>query len=139
MAQFLIITTDSLSLQRSPIMHINCKRLRKRDYVVLLRTLSKFLFYRRINLQKDMITVDFINALQLESTVEFFLYNRDVFSCSDLAFRVYSDVAIKIPQPLPSKNVPILFNLDSYELCFYDAHYYDNCTYDGLDLPYTSL
>ena len=136
MAQFLIISEDSLSLQRSPIMHINCRRLSKRDYIVLLRTLSKFLFYRRLNLQKDKVTLDFINALKLESSIEFYLNNYDVLSCSVLAFRVYLEVAVKCLLPLPSKNVPILFNLDTYELSFYDSHYYDNRIYDGLDLPY---
>ena len=139
MAQFLIISEDSLSLQRSPIMHINRRRLSKRDYIVLLRTLSKFLFYRRLHLQKTQVTLDFINALKLESAIEFYLNNYDVLSRSVLAFRVYLEVAVKCLLPLPPKNVPILFNLDSYELSFYDSHYYDNRTYDGLDLLYTSL
>lgn len=136
MAQFLIISPDSLSLQCSPIMHIDCKRLSKRNYVVLLRTLCKYLFYRRINLQKDKITVDFIYALSLESAIECFLYNRDVFSRSDLAFRVYSEIAVKISQPLPFRNLPIMFNLHSYELSFYDGSYYDTNDDDDFDLPY---
>ncbi|AXF52235.1 MAG: hypothetical protein [Microviridae sp.] len=139
MAQFLIISEDSLSLQRSPIMHINRMRLSKRDYIVLLRTLSKFLFYRRLHLQKNKVSLDFINALKLESAIEFYLNNYDVLSRSVLAFRVYLEVAVKSLLPLPSKNQPILFNLDTYELSFYDPHYYDNHSYDGFDLPYTSL
>lgn len=139
MAQFLIISEDSLSLQRSPIMHINRRRLSKRDYIVLLRTLSKFLFYRRLHLQKTQVTLDFINALKLESAIEFYLNNSDVLSRSVLAFRVYLEVVVKCLLPLPSKNVPILFNLDSYELSFFDGHYYDNRIFDGLDFPYTSL
>lgn len=139
MAQFLIISEDSLSLQRSPIIHINRRRLSKRDYIVLLRTLSKYLFYRRLHLQKNKVTLDFINALKLESAIEFYLNNYDVLSRSVLAFRVYLEVAVKCLLPLPSKNQPILFNLDSYELSFYDSHFYDNHSYDGLDLPYTSL
>lgn len=137
MAQFLIITADSLSLQRSPILHLNRKPLSKRNYIVLLRTLSKYLFYRRIHLQRGKITSDFINALQLESFIEAHLNNRDIFSRSDLAFRVYLDMAVKVPLPLPDYNAPVLFNLDTYELSFYDAHlHYCDKNDDVYDLPY---
>lgn len=137
MAQFLIITPDSLYLQSSPILHFTHRRLSKRDYLVLLRTLSKYLFYRRIHLQKDTITDDFINSLRLESAIDFYLSNYDLFSRPVLAFRVYLDIAVKSYLPLPSRNEPILFNLDTYELSFYDAHLH-NCDNndDVFDLPY---
>lgn len=139
MAQFLIITENSMSLQRSPIMHVNCRRLSKRDYIILLRTLSKYLFYRRLHFHKDEITFDFLSAHRLESRIESFLTCSTYLRLSDLSFLVYVGVASTMCDYSPSDKCPILFNLDSYELSFFDAHYYDNRIYDGLDLPYTSL
>lgn len=139
MAQFLIITENSLSLQRSPIMHVNCRRLSKRDYIILLRTLFKYLFYRRLHFHKDEITFEFVSALRLESRIECFLNCSTYFRYSDLSFLVYLEVGSSMCDFSPSDKCPILFNLDSYELSFFDAHYYDNRIYDGLDLPYTSL
>ena len=136
MAQFLIITEDSLSLQSSPILSINRRRLSKRNYIVLLRILSKFLFYRRISLQKDFITVAFLDAFRLECAIEYHLKNFDVLSRSVLAFRVYLDMAVRVPLPLPDCNAPVLFNLDTYKLSFYDEHYHDTADDDVFDLPY---
>ena len=54
MAQFLVITENSLSLQSSPILHINHQRINKKNYFLLLRTFCKYLFYRRLTFQKKM-------------------------------------------------------------------------------------
>lgn len=139
MAQFLIITENSMSLQRSPIMHVNCRRLSKRDYIILLRTLSKYLFYRRIHFHKDKITFDFVSSLRLESRIECYLTCSTYLTLSDLSFLVYVEVASIMRDFSPSNKLPILFNLDSYDLSFFDEHYYDKRVYDGDDLPYTSL
>ena len=139
MAQFLIITEDSLSLQRSPIIHINSRRLSKRNYITLLRTLSKFLFYRRLHFHNDKINSDFIFALRAEAVIESHLNYSSLFPLSVLSFMVYSDLVATVFDFTLSDKRPILFNLDSYEFSFYDPNYYDNRIYDGLDLPYTSL
>ena len=124
MAQFLIVTPDSLSLQRSPIMHINRRRLSKRDYIVHLRTLCKYLFYRRLSYQKNDITFDFIEALRLECDMAKNLSVSGILPLKELSFVVYQDILFRWSNHDSYEKQPILFNLDTYELSFYDSHSY---------------
>lgn len=139
MAKFIVITEKSLSLQSSPILSVNCKKLSKRDYLVLLRTLCKYLFYRRVSLQKDYITVAFIDALTLEVQMQCILNNSPLFFLSYLSKAVYmSFLPVMRIYCKPCEKRPILFNLDTYELSFFSEYYYDNPddVDDVSDLPY---
>ena len=135
MAQFLVITENSLSLQSSPILYINRRRLSKKNYLLLLRTFCKYLFYRRLTFQKNnQITFDFIQAIQLEST----MYNNlAVFydlPFKKLSYAVYHDVLAHVYFHEISENRPILFNLDTFIFSFFDERY--NMIDDVSDLPY---
>lgn len=134
MAQFLIITKNSLSLQSSPILRINFQRNSKRDYIVLLRTLCKYLFYRRISIQKSDITFAFIEALRLECDMEKNLAISNIIPLKTISFAVYHDILYHLPYTHPYEIRPILVNLETYKFSFYDEHF--NVSDDVLDLPY---
>lgn len=134
MAQFLIITKNSLSLQRSPILRINHLSNSKRDYIILLRTLCKYLFFRRVSLQKKDITFAFIEALRLETIMEQHLAIIDIVPLKTITLAVYNDILYHMPYYEPYEIRPILFNLDTYALKFFNE---DTNTIDEVDdLPY---
>ncbi len=134
MAQFLIITKNSLSLQSSPILRINHLRNSKRDYIILLRTLCKYLFFRRVSIQKKDITFAFIEALRLETIMEQHLAVIDIVPLKTITLAVYNDTLMHMPYYEPYEIRPILFNLDTYALNFFNE---DTNTFDDVDdLPY---
>lgn len=134
MAQFLIITQSSLSLQSSPILRINRQRQSKRNYNLLLMTFCKYLFFRRVSYQKDAITFEFIEALRLECDMEKNLAVFGLIPFRNLSYAVYHDTLARLYQHEPYEKRPILFNLETYEFSFYDEHY--NLSDDASDLPY---
>lgn len=136
MARFLIITENSLSLQSSPIMSVNCKKLSKRNYLLLLRTLSKYLFFRRLSFHKDYITPVFINAHTLEVQIDTYLDCSRLLPMPYLSEAVYLAFLSVMRNCKPCEKRPILFNLGTYELSFFNEHYYDTTDDDVFDLPY---
>lgn len=134
MAQFIVITKNSLSLQSFPILCINHLRNSKRDYLVLLRTLCKYLFFRRVSIQKKDITFDFIEALRLETIMEQHLAVFNIIPLQTTTLAVYNDILFHMPYYEPYEIRPILFNLDTYALSFFNE---DTNTIDEVDdLPY---
>lgn len=136
MAKFIIITENSLRLQCSPILSVNCKRLSKRDYLVLLRTLSKYLFFRRLSFHKDYITPVFIDAHALEVQIDTYLDCSRLVPLSYLSEAVYLAFVSVMRNCKPCETRPILFNLGTYELSFFNENYYDTTDDDVSDLPY---
>lgn len=134
MAQFLVITENSLSLQSSSILHINHQRISKKNYFLLLRTFCKYLFYRRVSYQKDAITFEFIEALRLECDMEKNLAVFGLIPFRNLSYAVYHDTLARLFQHELYEKRPILFNLETYEFSFYDERY--NLIDDVSDLPY---
>lgn len=134
MAQFLIITRNSLSLQSSPIHRINYQRNSKRDYIILLRTLSKYVFFRRLSLQKKDITFEFIEALRLECDVDNSLGVANIIPLKTLTLGVYNAILSHLPFTQPYEIRPILFNLGTYKFSFFDE--FNNFTDEVDDLPY---
>ena len=135
MAQFLIITENSLSLQSSPILYINHQRISKKNYFLLLRTFCKYLFYRRLTFQKKFeITSDFIQAIQLECAMYSNLSVFYDFPFKKLSYAVYHDILAHVYFHEVSENRPILFNLDTYVFSFFDERY--NLIDDVSDLSY---
>lgn len=134
MAQFLIITENSLSLQSSPILRINRQRQSKRNYNLLLMTFCKFLFFRRVSCQKDAITFEFIEALRLECDMEKNLAVFGIIPFRNLSYTVYHDTLAHLYNHEMYENRPILFNLETYDFSFYDERF--NVSDDVSDLPY---
>lgn len=134
MAQFLVITENSLSLQSSPILHINHHMISKKNYFLLLRTFCKYLFYRRLTFQKGEISYDFIQSLQLECAMYSNLAIFYDFPFKKLSYAVYHDVIAHVYFHEVSENRPILFNLDTYIFSFFDKRY--NLIDDVSYLPY---
>lgn len=134
MAQFLIITENSLSLQSSPILRINRQRQSKRNYNLLLMTFCKFLFFRRVHYQKNDITFEFIEALRLECDMEKNLAVFGLIPFRNLSYAVYHDTLARLYQHEPYETRPILFNLETYDFSFFDEHL--NLIDDVSDLPY---
>lgn len=134
MAQFLIITQSSLSLQSSPILRINRQRQSKRNYNLLLMTFCKYLFFRRVSYQKDAITFEFIEALRLECDMEKNLAVFGLIPFRNLSYAVYHDTLASLYQHEPYENRPILFNLETYEFSFFDERH--TLIDDVSDLPY---
>ena len=134
MAQFLVITKNSLSLQSSPIHRINYQRNSKRDYIILLRTLSKYVFFRRLSLQKKDITFEFIEALRLECDIENSLGVANIIPLKTLTFAVYNAILSHLPFTQPYETRPILFNLGTYVFSFFDE--LNNVIDEVDDLPY---
>ena len=134
MAQFLIITKNSLSLRSSPLLRINHLRNSKRNYIILLRTLCKYLFFRRVSFQKKDITFAFIEALRLECDMEKNLAVANIIPLKTLSFAVYHDILYHLPYTQPYEIRPILFNLGTYAFSFFDEH--SNIINEVDDLPY---
>lgn len=134
MAQFLIITRNSLSLQSSPIHRINYQRNSKRDYIILLRTLSKYVFFRRLSLQKKDITFEFIEALRLECDIENSLGVANIIPLKTLTLAVYNAILSHLSFTQPYEIRPILFNLGTYDFSFFHERY--NVIDEVDDLPY---
>lgn len=134
MAQFLVITKNSLSLQSSPILRINHQRISKKNYLVLLRTLCKYLFFRRVSLQKKDITFAFIEALRLECDMEKNLAVANIIPFVTTSFAVYNDILYHMDYYQPYENRPILFNLSTYDFSFFDENF--NLIDAVDDLPY---
>lgn len=134
MAQFLVITENSLSLQSSPIFRINRQRVSKGNYKLLLMTYCKYLFFRRVSFQKKLITFEFIEALRLECDMEHNLSILGCFPFSKLSYAVYHDTLAHLYNHEMYEKRPILFNLKTYEFSFYDEHF--NISDDVSDLPY---
>ena len=134
MAQFLIITENSLSLQSTPILRVNRQRQSKRNYNLLLMTFCKYLFFRRLSYQKNDITFDFIEALRLECDMEKNLAVFGLIPFSKLSFAVYHDTLARLYNHEPYETRPILFNLETYAFSFFDEHI--NVIDDVSDLPY---
>lgn len=134
MAQFLIITRNSLSLQSSPILRINHLRNSKRGYIILLRTLSKYVFFRRLSLQKKYITSEFIEALRLESDIENSLGVADIIPLKTLTIGVYNAILSHLHFTQPYEIRPIFFNLGTYDFSFFDVRHHVIDEVD--DLPY---
>ena len=134
MAQFLVITENSLSLQSSPIFRINRQRVSKGNYKLLLMTYCKYLFFRRVSYQKDAVTFEFIEALRLECDMEKNLAVFGLIPFRNLSYAVYHDTLARLYNHELYEKRPILFNLETYEFSFYDEHF--NVTDDISDLPY---
>lgn len=134
MAQFFVITENSLSLQSSPILHINHQRISKKNYFLLLRTFCKYLFYRRLTFQKAEITYDFMQALHLECDMYKNLSVFYAFPFKKLSYAVYHDILAHVYFHEVFENRPILFNLETYIFSFFDERY--NLIDDVSDLPY---
>lgn len=134
MARFLIITRNSLSLQSSPIHCINCQRNSKRDYIILLRTLTKYVFFRRLSVQKKEITFEFIEALRLECDIENALGVANIIPLKTLTLAVYNAILSHLRFTQPYEIRPILFNLGTYEFSFFDEC--SNVIDEVDDLPY---
>lgn len=134
MAQFLVISENSLSLQSSPIFRINRQRLSRGNYKLLLMTYCKYLFFRRVHYQKNDITFEFIEALRLECDMEKNLSIFGLIPFRNLSYAVYHDTLARLFQHEPYEKRPILFNLETYDFSFYDERY--NLVDDVSDLPY---